>query len=420
MSENKTKFALIDCNNFYVSCERVFDPRMCDMEAIVLSGNDGCVIARSEGAKAMGIKMGEPYFKIKGLVQMAGIMTKSSNLTLYGDMSKRVMSIISQYSPNQEVYSIDESFLEFGCDEVDLVSQMQDLKKKVLKGTGIPVCVGLASTKTLAKLANKVAKSDKKKGVIDFDGLSLGELDTVFKSVVVGDVWGIGQKYADKLGDVGVDTVFDFMQLSRISVKDLLGVNGLRTLDELNGVRCFELETDKSDQQQIVSSRTFGEEIKDFDALNGAITQLARNAINRLRKQNLYVGEIEIFCNTNPFKDKEQKNNISGSIKLAFSAADYAVIPEISGKLREIYKSGVGYKKGGVVLKKLTSSYRQLDLFAQGESSSKSLGVMVAINEKFSGGVKFGSEMNDEGYLYKTSSRSPCYTTDWNQIPLVK
>lgn len=417
MSSNKTKFALIDCNNFYVSCERVFDPRMCAMEVIVLSGNDGCVIARSEGAKDMGIKMGEPYFKIKSLAQMAGIIAKSSNLTLYGDMSKRVMNIISQYSSRQEVYSIDESFLEFSEDDDGVEEDMRKLRKGVLKGTGIPVCVGIGSTKTLAKLANKLAKKNlTKNGVVDLGLLSESKLLGTFGGVAVGSVWGIGQKYVEKLESLGVSTVLDFYNHPRDEVKNILGINGLRVYDELHGIQCFKLESEKSDQKQIVSSRTFGEEVVDIEELVSAVTGLARSAIKRLRKQGLYVSVIEVFCNTNPFKDKEQKNNIFGRIVLPFSTSDYAIIPQISETLRGIYKPGFKYKKGGVILKGLTKSYRQQDLFLGDAEKGKSLDVIGAINSKYGDIVKFGSELSG-GYRYKTSNKSPSYTTDWDNLP---
>lgn len=417
MSNNKTKFSLIDCNNFYVSCERVFDPRMCKMEAIVLSGNDGCVIARSEGAKRMGIEMGAPYFKIKPLVQMAGIITKSSNLTLYGDMSKRVMNVIGKYSPKQEVYSIDESFLEFGTEE-DISKEMKKLKKEVLQSTGIPVCVGTGNTKTLAKLANRIAKKDEKTdGVFEFIDeeqvvSKLGEFDAE-------DVWGIGNQSAEKLKLIGVVTALDFFNADKSVVKGVVGISGVKTWEELHGKRCFDLETSKADQKQIVSSQTFGKELSDFDELNAGVASLARKAINRLRKQGLYAGKVEIFCNTNPFKDKEQKNNISGSIKLSFSSADYSIIPFISKKLRIIYKENVKFHKGGVVLKELSKSYRQQDLFVSNEEVIEPMESIVKINEKYGDCTRYGSEENGE-YMYQTSSKSPSYTTDWENLPSAK
>ena len=235
-----SKLALIDCNNFYASCERAFNPKLEGTPIVVLSNNDGCVIARSNEAKALGVLMGEPYFKMRELAKANGIAIYSSNYALYGDMSNRVMRIIGHYSPEQEVYSIDESFIDLSGMSIDLVEYMGKLKKQVRLWTGIPVCVGIGRTKVLAKLANRVAKKYKKfNGVFDIDELSKSRCNSLLKIVDVGDIWGIGAKSKDKLKRLGVNNALAFRGAEKSLIKSTLGVVGLRIQQELLGNRAY-------------------------------------------------------------------------------------------------------------------------------------------------------------------------------------
>ena len=237
---NRTKFALVDCNNFYASCERVFEPKLEGRPIVVLSNNDGCIIARSNEAKALGIKMGAPYFKLKNLITQNGVVVKSSNYPLYGDMSSRVMKVIGEYSPVQEVYSIDESFIDLMRLPLNLMDHMHSLRRRVKSWTGIPVCVGVGSTKVLAKLANRIAKKYPRfDGVFDIDDLSYERYCKLLKSVEVGDLWGIGRQSAKKLNRIGIHTSHDFYQSDVGVIETLLGVNGKKIYKELYGSSCI-------------------------------------------------------------------------------------------------------------------------------------------------------------------------------------
>ena len=240
---NQQKFALVDCNNFYASCERVFDPKLEREPVVVLSNNDGCVIARSNEAKSLGIKMGVPYYQVKDLLISKSVAVKSSNYPLYGDMSSRVMKVISYYSPVQEVYSIDESFLDLSGFTINLNAHMQTLKNQVKSWTGIPVCVGMGSTKVRAKLANRIAKIYPKfNGVFDIDTLPNSRFEKLLDSVEVNDIWGIGGKSTQKLNQININTAYDFYKADIGIIETLLGVNGKRIYRELYGHSCLAIE----------------------------------------------------------------------------------------------------------------------------------------------------------------------------------
>lgn len=418
MSNLCHKFALIDCNNFYASCERVFNPYLENKPIVVLSNNDGCVIARSNETKAIGIKMGQPYFKIKDLVEKYNIITISSNYALYGDMSNRVMNIMTTYSAIQEVYSIDESFLElFGIPE-DPIKSMHKLKSEVLKSTGIPVCVGIGKTKTLAKLANHIAKTYTAfSGVFDIDDLPLDRFLKLLENTKIGEIWGIGKASTLKLNNANIITALDYYKTPQLSIRNIMGINGAKTHQELHGVSCLELESCPPQRKQIASTRTFGETLTEFEELNLGLSSLARKALNKLNKKKLFANSITIFASTNPFSKQKQKT-ISTTIPLPVSSSEYTLIPLISKHLKNIFDQGYAYHKGGVILSNLTKTYQQADLF-QSQATEHSLKSMEIINQKYGEKLKFASEIGKAKFTAKSNFKSPSYTTQWEDIPLV-
>ena len=424
---SKAKFALVDCNNFYASCERVFEPKLEGRPIVVLSNNDGCIIARSNEAKALGIKMGIPYFKVRGLIVRNGIVVKSSNYPLYGDMSSRVMRIISQYSPIQEVYSIDESFIDLAGLPFHLRNHMQSLRQKVKSWTGVPVCVGIGSTKVLAKLANRIAKKYTKfDGVFDIDELPYERYCKLLQSVEVGDLWGIGRQSARKLNHININSSYDFYQTDIGIIETLLGVNGKKVYQELRGNSCVPIESIPPTRQQIVSSRSFGADLKDFDELNQALTSLARKAINKLNDHKLATTTITVFIYTNPHKKNKPCIHLSKTVGMTTAIQDESqLIPLISKILKIIYKPGYSFYKGGIVLSNLVKNYPQQDLFLTNkddqrkiESSNKSNAIR-SVNKRFNESLKYASEVGNDKWKPRADFRSNRYTTSWTELLVI-
>jgi len=424
---SKAKFALVDCNNFYASCERVFEPKLEGRPIVVLSNNDGCIIARSNEAKALGIKMGIPYFKVRGLIVRNGIVVKSSNYPLYGDMSSRVMRIISQYSPIQEVYSIDESFIDLAGLPFHLRNHMQSLRQKVKSWTGVPVCVGIGSTKVLAKLANRIAKKYTKfDGVFDIDELPYERYCKLLQSVEVGDLWGIGRQSARKLNHININSSYDFYQTDIGIIETLLGVNGKKVYQELRGNSCVPIESIPPTRQQIVSSRSFGTDLKDFDELNQALTSLARKAINKLNDHKLATTTINVFIYTNPHKKNKPCIHLSKTVGMTTAIQDESqLIPLISKILKIIYKPGYSFYKGGIVLSNLVKNYPQQDLFLTNkddqrkiESSNKSNAIR-SVNKRFNESLKYASEVGNDKWKPRADFRSNRYTTSWTELLVI-
>jgi DNA polymerase V len=424
---SKAKFALVDCNNFYASCERVFEPKLEGRPIVVLSNNDGCIIARSNEAKALGIKMGIPYFKVRGLIVRNGIVVKSSNYPLYGDMSSRVMRIISQYSPIQEVYSIDESFIDLAGLPFHLRNHMQSLRQKVKSWTGVPVCVGIGSTKVLAKLANRIAKKYTKfDGVFDIDELPYERYCKLLQSVEVGDLWGIGRQSARKLNHININSSYDFYQTDIGIIETLLGVNGKKVYQELRGNSCVPIESIPPTRQQIVSSRSFGTDLKDFDELNQALTSLARKAINKLNDHKLATTTITVFIYTNPHKKNKPCIHLSKTVGMTTAIQDESqLIPLISKILKIIYKPGYSFYKGGIVLSNLVKNYPQQDLFLTNkddqrkiESANKSNAIR-SVNKRFNESLKYASEVGNDKWKPRADFRSNRYTTSWTELLVI-
>ena len=424
---NRTKFALVDCNNFYASCERVFEPKLEGRPIVVLSNNDGCIIARSNEAKALGIKMGVPYFKLKNLITQNGVVVKSSNYPLYGDMSSRVMKVIGEYSPVQEVYSIDESFIDLMRLPLNLMDHMHSLRRRVKSWTGIPVCVGVGSTKVLAKLANRIAKKYPRfDGVFDIDDLSYERYCKLLKSVEVGDLWGIGRQSAKKLNRIGIHTSHDFYQSDVGVIETLLGVNGKKIYKELYGSSCIPIEAIPPARQQIVSSRSFGCDLKDFDELNQALTNLTRKAVNKLNNHQLATTTITVFIYTNPHKKDKPCVHLSKTVGMTTAIQDQSqIIPLVAQILRLIYKPGYSFYKGGLVLGNLTRNYQQQDLFSVTQNSQVQVmarqksNTIRSVNKRFNESIKYASELGNNRWLPRADFKSNRYTTSWTELLVI-
>lgn len=392
--------ALIDCNNFYVSCERVFNPRLEGKPVVVLSNNDGCAVARSNEVKALGVKMGQPWFELKNLARKHGIIAQSSNYALYADMSNRVMSILAMFSPQQEIYSIDECFLDLsGFGTQDLTSYGQRIRRCVKQWAGLPVCVGIGSTKTLAKLANHIAKKyPQLDGVCDLNSMPSDQQNDWFNRVAAGEVWGIGWRLFPKLYDSGIRTVLDLKRASPAGMRSRFSVVMEKVIRELNGVPCIELEEIAPPRKQIVSSRSFGVAVSDLASLEEAVSLYVRRATEKLRRQQLCAGAIYIAIRTSPFNEEERYYANGLSIPLPVPTDDTVRLTKAAlWGLRKIYRGGYRYQKARVMLFELVSAgNRQSDLFGLAAAENKSgqlMAVMDQINAKMGGStLKLASE----------------------------
>lgn len=418
--------ALVDCNNFYVSCERVFNPKLEGKPVVVLSNNDGCAVARSNEVKAMGIKMGTPWFKMKDIAKRHGIIALSSNYALYGDMSARVMSILSTFSPKQEIYSVDECFLDLdGFDPQSLVAYGQIIRKTIRQNTGIPVCVGIADTKTLAKLANHCAK----KGFAGGDSVcNLGLLDEaerrrLFASIPVGDVWGVGRQITEKLLAMNINTIQDLRAANSERIRKQFSVVLGRTQQELNGVSCIELDGAGTARQQIIVSRSFGTSITSFADIAESVAYFATRAAEKLRHDGSVAASVCVSVYTNRFKEGEPQYDRSLIIPLSQPTDDTTkLIGAAIAGLKAIYRSGFHYKKTGVMLMGLQpKSSIQATLFDDpvGMDKSESLmRVMDAINRKMGkGSVATAASGVSQRWAMRRERKSPNYTTDWGELP---
>jgi DNA polymerase V len=419
--------ALIDVNNFYVSCERAFNPSLVGKPVVVLSNNDGCAVARSNEVKALGVPMGIPWFKLKQLAKQHGIIGLSSNYALYADMSNRVMSILREYSPDQEVYSIDESFLDLtGFQSRDLVNYGQHMRQRILKWTGLPVCVGIGSTKTLSKLANHCAKKQPVfKSVCNFNTMSAAEFDGVLGQLDVAEVWGVGRKLAPKLQALGFNTVLDLKRANPQQLRQQFSVVIEKSILELNGTVCIELEEISPAKQQIVRSRSFGYAVSDYNSLAESITLYMSSAAQRLRRQQSFAGSVYVYIRTSPFKPDEPTYSNGLRIPLPNPTDDTRLLVNFAlWGLKQIYKPHYNYAKAGVMLGEIVSMEGvQTDLFSPLQASAKSSALMSAmdnINRKLGKeSIKLASEGFSRPWKMKQGNKSPSYTTKWGEIPLI-
>ena len=424
----KTLIALVDCNNFYVSCERVFRPDLIGKPVMVLSNNDGCVVARSKEVKDLGIKMGVPVFQVQQLINKHQIKLFSSNYTLYADMSARVMSTLESFAPRMEVYSIDEAFLDLtGVYFKDSVDYGQRIRKKVVKHTGIPVCVGMGPTKTLAKLANFAAKKwSKTNGVVDLSDLKRRE--KLMRIVPVGEVWGIGSRTNAKLQKLGIETVWDLASQSPIRIQKAFNVVVARTVMELNGTSCLAIEDISPDKQQIVCSRSFSRRLTEEAELSEALSEFCSRAAEKLRHQKSVAGCVTVFIRTSPFNEQEPQHQRSASIKLSTVTQDTRTIITAANRiLSEIYKKGYSYQKCGVQLSYIQAktSAGQLELFDFDNDelpaeNSVLMATIDKINKRFPKKISIAATGFDKSWQPKAERISQRYTTDWKELVLVK
>ncbi len=419
-------YALVDCNNFFVSCERAFQPELEGRPVVVLSNNDGCVVARSNESKAMGIKMGTPYFKVKYLVDQGKLVVRSSNYTLYGDLSARVMSLLSEVAPKLEVYSIDEAFMNMdGIREEDLPGICRNLIKRIRRWTGIPVSIGIAPTKTLGKVANHFAKKYKGyKGVcvIDTDekmrkALSLTPID---------DVWGVGWRGAPKLEAAGVKTAMDFVSRPVEWVRDRMGVIGVRTWSELQGIRMVEEE--KNDKRKsICTSRSFAGNISDIDELTLRVSDFAGKCAEKLRKEGTAAGTVGIFLYTNRFREDLDQYYPSASVRLEVPASSAPEIISAALKaLRYVYKPGYQYKKAGVIVSDIVDadSIQQVIFGFDDKARERDDRISEVMDKVNTSGRNVLRLATQRGGHYADGIRrdfcSGLYTTSWQDLIKVK
>ena len=417
-------FALADCNNFYASCERVFRPDLQGKPVIVLSNNDGCAVARSNEAKALGIKMGDPLFKIRDIVEKHNVAVFSGNMALYGDMSQRVRWVLEEYAPAVEVYSIDEAFLDLrGMEGIDFDAYAKKISSECWRLTSIPVSVGIAPTKNLAKIASKLCKQyPKLRGGCYMHRPQ--DIEKVLRKFPIEDVWGIGRKTARKLHDRGISTAWEFTQMDEGVVRGLFGVVGLRTWQELRGVPSIEFEDCIEAKQSICVSRSFSSEITDVQELSEQVANFAASAAEKLRKQRSVCLEMMVFAYTNRFKEDAPQTYGSVLVSYPEPTDDHrAIIAAAVNATRELHRRGFGYKKAGVVITKLMPvSGVVRSLFSDGEALEREgrlSKAMDAINRAYGrGSVKLGIQGSGEIKSSK-GNQSPHYTTLWSDIPTV-
>ena len=417
-------YGLIDCNNFYASCERVFQPSLNGKAIVVLSNNDGCVIARSAEAKTLGIPMGEPAFKLKEFIESNQVTVFSSNYVLYGDMSHRVMTTIGAFVPEMEIYSIDEAFLFLdGFENINLNELGSKLVQTVIRNTGIPVSLGIAPTKTLAKVANKFAKKYKNyKGVCIID--SDEKREKALKLTNIGDVWGIGRQYAKKLEYYSVNTAWDFTQRSKGWVRQQMGVVGERTWLELCGSPCIETESPKT-KKSICTSRSFGEKLTTLDAISEAVANFAASCAEKLRAQKSTAAVITVFIHTNPFATNQPQYYKQTAIQLTTSSNDSTeLINNALQGLRAIFKEGYQYKKAGVVVSQISPERPlQADMFDTRNRTKfdKAMVAMDKLNASYGRQkVKIAAQGFDRKWKLKNEKLSPCYSTNIQDLLIVK
>jgi DNA polymerase V len=417
-------YALIDCNNFYASCERVFKPSLNGKPIVVLSNNDGCVVARSNEAKALGIPMGAPAFEYKELFEKNQVNVFSSNYELYGDLSNRVMQILSTYSPLAEIYSIDEAFLKLdGYDKYfDLKSMGLDMKNKVQKWTGIPISIGFAPTKALGKVANKIAK----KFPVETGGVYI--IDTEEKRIKglkwtkIEDVWGIGRQHSKRLKEIQINNAYQFTQLDDAWVRKNMSVVGLRLKHDLMGIESIQME-DVQDKKQIAVTRSFEKMFNDIENVGERISTFSASIGEKLRKQNSHCNVITIFLLSNHFRKDLEQHRAFLTIKTDYPTnSTLEINRQAQRALKSIYKKGIYYKKAGVIAGGISPAENfQLKIF--GGENPKHVDLMKVIdatNKRFGSKIKFGQNDLAKRWRMRQEKLSPCYTTNWNDLLTVE
>ena len=424
MLYSRNKIALVDCNSFYVSCERLFNPSIIKKPVIVLSSNDGCVISRSTEAKTLGIKMGEPYFKVEKIVKRNNVKVFSSNYSLYGDISRRVMKTLRQFSPQIEIYSIDEAFLNLSSiKDENLLEYGNKIRKTVLKWTGIPTSIGIATTKTLSKAANHIAKKEKT-GVINF--INSQQIDKFLAEIKINDVWGIGRQLTKVYIKNGIDTAYQLKNISNSWIKKNTNVFGSRTAMELRGISCISLEIHQEKRKNCCVSRSFGKKVTELEALKESITTHCLNAAEKIRIDNQTVKKVTVFIRTSPFqKDKKYYANVK-DVDLPIRTNDsIELIKQALIALKYIYKKGYRYQKAGIIFSGLKDfSIYKKNLFSTISGEEKRIRLMRAIDYT---NIKYGRNALsiaqaglNKGRNIKKQHSSKIDTASFELLPIIR
>ena len=415
-------YALADCNNFYASCERVFEPHLEQKPVVVLSNNDGCIIARSQEAKDVGFKMGEPIFKCRDRVKQHNVIVRSSNFSLYGDMSRRVMQTIRLFAPDVEIYSIDEAFIKLdGLIGRDYEKEMRRMRSAVLQWTGIPISIGIGKTKTLAKLANHYAKKN-----IETAGVSQipQNPNEMLRQVEVGDVWGIGRRWSEKFRNIGVRTALDLAQLDPKLIQQKFNVVAMKTAMELRGRTQFRLEQSPEQRKTLLRSRSFSKSVTTWHELSESIASHATRAAEKLRNEDLVAKVLKVFFHTSLFNHKKPRHSASATIELIPPTnITHTIIKAALGSARPLWKEGFEYKRAGVYLIDLAKEQVQASLFESKEDKlldKRMMSVLDAVNRSMGAGtLHFAATGFTKVMQMRQLQRSPRYTTHWDELPQV-
>ena len=417
-SQNNS-IALIDCNNFYASCERIFNPRLIGKPIVVLSNNDGCIITRSAEAKELGIKMGEPYFKAKKIIDKNNVRVFSSNYSLYGDISQRVMETLARFASDVEIYSIDEAFLGLnGFENYELSKYCKYIRRTIKQWVGIPVSIGVSTTKTLSKIANNLAKKNK-----EYDGVcilkSWFDINEALKLTPIEDVWGIGRRLSVFLKKYKINTAYDFTQLDKGWIRKNMGVVGEKTFLELCGVSCIELELIPSDKKSCCVSRSFSKPIEKIDDLEESVSSYGTRVAEKIREEGLVAESMSIFVLTNYFNRKEKQYSNSIKLQLPYPTNNsIKIVKRALEGIRKIYREGYRYKKAGVILYGLTKAKQTRGLLDYDRENSDSImNTLDRINERYgSSTIRLASEGVEKSWKMRRESVSPCYTTRFDDL----
>lgn len=424
-------YALIDCNNFYASCERLFRPDLRERPVVVLSNNDGCIIARSPEAKALGIQMATPAFKVRDLLERERVAVFSSNYAFYADISSRVMQTIEHHWPDLEIYSIDEAFLDLGAhpgSESERLAFLHNLRATIRQWTGIDVSIGSGPTKTLAKLGNFLGKKHP-----DFRDAGVASLQDarlraqLLPQIAIEEIWGVGRRLSQRLRQRGIQSAADLAGQDPAAIRARFSLTLARTVEELQGTICYGLEQDPAPSRQLVCSRSFGQRITRREQMREAVATYAARVSEKLREQQLHASQICVFARTSPFVDSQPSYSNAASTPTGFPTDDSRDIQRLSQQLLDaIWKDGYAYAKAGVMLSELSpAGNRQTPLFADEEDLEKSQRLMQAIdriNRGKHGRIQFAAQgiAGQQSWAMHRGHCSPAYTTSWDQLPRVR
>ena len=419
-TSKRNKIALVDCNSFYVSCERLFNPKIQKKAVVVLSNNDGCVISRSTEAKILGIKMGEPYFKVKDLVKKNKVEVFSSNYALYGDISRRVMRVLRTFSPKVEIYSIDEAFIDLSfIDEKGAEEYGKEIRSRVLKWTGIPTSVGIATTKTLSKVANHIAKKEKA-GVVYLNK----DIDERLKKFAIEDVWGVGRQLSKFYYKNNIKNAYDLKNVSNYWVKKGTNVLGAKTAMELRGVPCIDLQIDQEKRKNCCVSRSFGRKVTEIEELEESVTTHCLNAAEKIRADDQLAKTITVFVRTSPFDKSKKYYSNSKTIDLPIATNNsLELIKNATKALSEIYVKGHRYQKAGVILTGLKDEKESQENLLTPLMNNKSKSLMKAIdytNSKYGRyAISIAHAGLSKGWKMRREHSSKIDTASFDSLPII-